>query len=123
MKARPIQRLSTRRVRVESWAERNGVVTRFIHEHGDKVSSLQRGDLTHGDIGGFFVFEPEFFDYLNDDPGLFLEFEPLRNLASDGQLSVYHHEDYWESMDTYRDYLHLNKVWKSGSPPWRIWEE
>ena len=72
--------------------------------------------------GGFFVFQREIFDYLNDDPLLFLEAEPLQRVAREGQLSVYLHEDYWESMDTYRDYLRLNAKWKGGNPPWRIWE-
>jgi glucose-1-phosphate cytidylyltransferase len=73
--------------------------------------------------GGFFVFQKEVFDYLSDDPGLFLEVEPLQRLARDGELAVYLHEGYWEPMDTYRDYLHLNEVWRSGDAPWRIWGE
>jgi len=71
--------------------------------------------------GGFFVFQREVFEYLNDDPQLFLEYDPLRRLARDGQLSVFLHDGYWHPMDTYRDYLHLNEVWKSGDPPWKIW--
>nr|HRC88070.1 sugar phosphate nucleotidyltransferase [Thermoanaerobaculia bacterium] len=71
--------------------------------------------------GGFFVFEPGVFDYLNDDPQLFLELDPLQKLARDGQLSVYLHEGYWHPMDTYRDYLHLNEVWRQGAPPWKSW--
>jgi glucose-1-phosphate cytidylyltransferase len=58
---------------------------------------------------------------MNDDPQLFLEYQPLQSLARDGELSVYHHDDYWHSMDTYRDYLALNNTWKEGNPPWRIW--
>ena len=70
--------------------------------------------------GGFFVFQREVFDYLDDDPGLLLEHQPLQALARDGQLAVYVHEGYWESMDTYRDYLHLNERWSQGAP-WKIW--
>jgi glucose-1-phosphate cytidylyltransferase len=72
--------------------------------------------------GGFFVFQREVFDYLNDDPQLFLEYEPLQRLARDNQLAVYHHDGYWEPMDTYRDYLHLNEEWRSGQAPWKIWK-
>jgi len=72
--------------------------------------------------GGFFVFQREVFDYLNDDPGLFLELAPLQNLARDGQLSVYLHEGAWYPMDTYRDYLLLNDIWKRGDAPWKIWD-
>ncbi len=71
--------------------------------------------------GGFFVFQREVFDYLDDDPGLFLELDPLQRLARDGELSVYQHEAFWHPMDTYRDYLYLNEVWKQPDPPWKIW--
>ena len=42
-------------------------------------------------------------------------------MARDNQLAVYPHEDYWHPMDTFRDYLHLNEVWKSGKVPWKTW--
>ena len=51
----------------------------------------------------------------------FLELEPLQKLARDGQLSVYVHEGFWHPMDTYRDWQHLNEVWKSGAAPWKVW--
>jgi glucose-1-phosphate cytidylyltransferase len=71
--------------------------------------------------GGFFVFQREVFDYLNDDPQLFLELDPLQRIARDGQLAVYQHQGFWHPMDTYRDYLHLNSLWRKGDPPWKIW--
>ena len=73
--------------------------------------------------GGFFVFQKEIFDYLNDDPDLLLEHAPLQSLARDNQLAVYVHEGYWEPMDTYRDYLHLNNLWREGEPPWKLWPD
>ena len=71
--------------------------------------------------GGFFVFDRRIFDYMDDDPQLFLERRPLQKLAREGQLSVYLHEGFWHSMDTYRDYLALNEMWKGGAPEWRVW--
>ena len=91
-------------------------------EKGKVVEFNEKPTLAEGVVsGGFFVFEREVFHYLNDDPQLFLELEPLQRLARDGQLSVYQHEGYWHPMDTYRDYLHLNDVWKKGDPPWKTW--
>ncbi len=91
-------------------------------ENGQAVEFNEKPTLAEGVVsGGFFVFEREIFDYLNDDPQLFLELEPLQRLARDGQLSVYLHRGYWHPMDTYRDYLHLNDVWKQGQPPWKSW--
>jgi glucose-1-phosphate cytidylyltransferase len=72
--------------------------------------------------GGFFVFQREIFDYIGDEPGLILESEPLRDLARDGQLAVYRHEDFWMGMDTYREFTQLNDLWASGEAPWKVWE-
>lgn len=72
--------------------------------------------------GGFFVFNKEFFKYLNGDDSCVLEKEPLENLAQDGELMVYKHTDFWHCMDTYRDFLHLNSMWASTDPPWKIWK-
>jgi len=72
--------------------------------------------------GGFFVFNRRIFDYLGDDPKVFLELEPLQKLARDGELSVFVHEGFWHPMDTYRDWLHLSELWKSGRAPWKTWE-
>lgn len=73
--------------------------------------------------GGFFVFERGMFDYVSDDEGLFLEREPLQKLARDGQLAVFPHEGFWIGMDTYRDFTYLNELWRSGEPPWKVWED
>jgi len=69
--------------------------------------------------GGFFVFEPEIFDYIKDDETV-LEKEPLENLAQDGQLSVYKHDGFWQSMDTLRDKKYLEELWKK-NPVWKVW--
>jgi len=90
-------------------------------EGGRAVEFNEKPTIAEGVVsGGFFVFQREVFDYLNDDPQLFLEQEPLRHLARDGQLSVYLHEGAWHPMDTYRDYLHLNELWRQGAP-WKVW--
>ncbi len=90
---------------------------------GPKVLEFdEKPTLAEGVVsGGFFVFQREVFDYLDDDPNLFLEQKPLQRLARDGQLSVWMHEGFWHPMDTYRDYLHLNDLWKRGETPWKIW--
>lgn len=67
--------------------------------------------------GGFFVFEPEIFDRIEDD-ATFLEHEPLVSLAADGQLSVFKHEGFWQPMDTLRDRRLLEELWASGEAPW-----
>jgi glucose-1-phosphate cytidylyltransferase len=92
-------------------------------ESGRALEFNEKPTVAEGVVsGGFFVFNREVFDYLDDDPALLLEIEPLRRLARDGQLSVYLHEGHWDPMDTYRDYMHLNELWKRGAP-WKVWSD
>jgi glucose-1-phosphate cytidylyltransferase len=70
--------------------------------------------------GGFFVLEPGVIDYIADDLTVW-EREPLENLARDRQLVAYKHHGFWQSMDTLRDKMVLEELWKSGNPPWKKW--
>lgn len=93
-------------------------------EDGLAVEFNEKPTFPEGFVsGGFFVLQRDFFTYLNDDPFLFFEYEPLQKLARDGQLAVYPHEGFWMGMDTYRDYMELNRLWESGDPPWRAWND
>ena len=71
--------------------------------------------------GGYFVFKKDFFRYLQDDDDCILEREPLEKLTSDGELKAFHHEGFWQCMDTNRDYKYLTELWESGRAPWKIW--
>jgi glucose-1-phosphate cytidylyltransferase len=90
---------------------------------GTKVVEFnEKPTLPEGFVsGGFFVFQREFFEYLNDDPGLFFEHAPLQSLARDGELAVFPHDGFWMGMDTFRDYTELNERWASGEAPWKVW--
>ena len=90
---------------------------------GERVRQFSEKPQTHEGLinGGFFVFERGALDYLTDDPGCVLEREPLERLATDGQLSVYRHDGFWQCMDTYRDYQLLNQLWASGGAEWKQW--
>ena len=67
--------------------------------------------------GGFFVFEPEVFDFISDDSTI-LEKAPLEQLAQQGELMAFQHPGYWQSMDTLRDKHALEQLWESGNVPW-----
>jgi glucose-1-phosphate cytidylyltransferase len=68
---------------------------------------------------GFFVFENKIFDYL--EGGQMLEEEPLRKLVQNSELNAFKHEGFWQPMDTYRDWIILNDLWKSSAAPWKVW--
>ena len=67
--------------------------------------------------GGFFVFEPELFDYISGDETV-LEKEPLEQIAHEGQLCAFKHEGFWQCMDTMRDKLLLETLAQQPKAPW-----
>lgn len=71
--------------------------------------------------GGFFVFNRRVFEYLESNS--ILEKEPMVNLARDRELAVYQHKGFWFCMDTYRDYLDINRMWDEGQAGWKIWRD
>jgi glucose-1-phosphate cytidylyltransferase len=71
--------------------------------------------------GGFFVFERDIFNYLEDDS--VLEQEPLRQLAGAGQIMAYKHTGFWNCMDTYKDAVALDTLWSSRQARWKLWND
>jgi glucose-1-phosphate cytidylyltransferase len=71
--------------------------------------------------GGYMVCEYRMFDYLPADTSVMLERQPMEQLARDGQLNAYHHEGFWQPMDTYQEMQHLDTLWKEGRAPWKVW--
>ena len=71
--------------------------------------------------GGFFVLEPEIFNYIEDDNTIW-ENEPLIRLSQEKNLMAFKHEGFWQSMDTLRDKFLLEDFWKSKKAPWKTWD-
>jgi glucose-1-phosphate cytidylyltransferase len=71
--------------------------------------------------GGFFVLSPEVFDYIEGDDTVW-EREPLERIAQEGRLSAYAHDGFWHPMDHLRDKVFLEELWRSGKPPWKVWD-
>ncbi|MFT7516786.1 MAG: glucose-1-phosphate cytidylyltransferase [Myxococcota bacterium] len=64
---------------------------------------------------GFFVMNKAVFEYLNDDAALILERQPLEKLATASELMAFKHAGFWQSMETYRDWLDLSDRFKANS--------
>jgi len=86
-------------------------VTEFHEKHSGVDSWIN---------GGFFVFEPGIFDYLQDDLTI-LEKTPLETLAKEKKLAAFKHNGFWYPMDTQRDKKYLENLWSSNNAPWKIW--
>ena len=94
---------------------------RFGHLHieGDKV--IHFGEKNQADAGwingGFFVLEPEVADLVYEDSEPF-ESGALPRLVEEDQLMAYHHQDFWQPMDTLREKQELAKYAQQLPPPW-----
>lgn len=92
----------------------NNNVTQFMEK--------PKGD-GHWINGGFFVLEPEVFNYLNGDmDNIMWEDSPLHNLTEANELVAYKYDGFWKCMDALRDKEELDKMWASDCPPWKIWK-
>lgn len=70
---------------------------------------------------GFFVCQPEVFDYIPDGEKIIFEREPLEGLAVANQLFTYKHEGFWKPMDTQRDKTMLEELIEKNKAPWIKW--
>lgn len=72
--------------------------------------------------GGFFVLEPSVINLIEDD---YMSWEgaPLMQLARHKELMAYHHEGFWQAMDTLREKHLLENLWNSDQAPWRVWDQ
>lgn len=95
----------------------------LVLEDGLAVGFTEKSQINEGWInGGFFVFEPDVFDYLDGD-GMNLEADVLPRLAEDRQLAAFQHEGFWQCMDTLREKRLLDSLWNNGNKPWKVWED
>ena len=89
---------------------------------GDTVKQFsEKPQVQEGWInGGYFIFEPEIFDYISDDSTI-LERDPMERLAAEDQLLAFRHEGFWQPMDTLREKRLLESLWQSNEAPWKVW--
>jgi glucose-1-phosphate cytidylyltransferase len=70
--------------------------------------------------GGFFILDPSVIDMIEGDDTIW-ETGPLEELAAAGQLAAFTHDGFWQPMDTLRERMLLDDLWRTGAAPWKIW--
>lgn len=94
---------------------------RFGHLHIEDHKVIHFGEKNQADAGwingGFFVLEPEVADLVlsNSEP---FESGALPRLVEEDQLMAYHHDDFWQPMDTLREKQELSRYAMETPPPW-----
>jgi glucose-1-phosphate cytidylyltransferase len=88
-------------------------------EQGSVSDFMEKPQVNGGWInGGFLCFEKSAIANVSSDPALVLESDVLPDLAKRQQLTAYHHDGFWQCMDTYREMLMLNGLFAQGKAPW-----
>ena len=90
---------------------KNGLVNKFSEKTNQTDMLIN---------GGFFVLNPSVLKKINNDQTVW-EREPLETLAKNGQLGVYKHNKFWQSMDTLREKKILEDLWQKKKAPWKLW--
>ena len=95
-----------------------------IRMEGDRVTEFtEKPQLGEGWINGaFFVLEPGVSEYLGGEDVMF-ESLPMENLARAGELMAFRHTGFWQCMDTMRERHLLERMWKEGRAPWKVWSD
>ncbi len=91
----------------------NGIVNSFMEKPKGDGSWIN---------GGFFVVEPEVFEYIDGDSTIW-EREPIEKITSEKNVCAYKYEKFWRCMDTLRDKNELESLWDSGKAPWKLWKD
>ena len=89
---------------------------------GNRVRSFAEKPAGDGSTinGGFFVLSPGAMNFVEGDDTVW-ERTALPALADAGHLGAFHHEGFWQPMDTLRERQILEDLWASGSAPWCRW--
>ncbi len=90
-------------------------------DKSNRVQNFKEKPQTNSDWinGGYFVINPEFFEYLSDESTCVLEKEPLEEVARIGELMAYTHSGFWHCVDSKRDKDYLEKLWNEESALWK----
>jgi len=71
--------------------------------------------------GGFFVCEPQVFNYITQGDSTVWEQQPMELIANSGQMNAFKHNGFWKPMDTLRDKQELEQDWMANKAQWKIW--
>ena len=87
-----------------------------LNDKCEVAKFMEKPKLDHFMNGGFYVMEKKVFDYIK--PGYDLEKEAFEGLAKDKQIAAFKHNGFWKSMNTLKDVIELNELYKEGNAPW-----
>ena len=89
-----------------------------LKDNNEVVNFKEKPKLDYFMNGGFYVMNKKIFDYMK--PGYDLEKGTFEDLVKDSQITAFKHSGFWKSMNTLKDVIEFNELWKT-SKPWVVW--
>lgn len=87
-----------------------------VNSENEVTNFKEKPKLSHWMNGGFYVMGREIFNYIK--PNYDLEKETFGELAKEKQIVAFMHNGFWKSMNTLKDVIELNEMYKEGNTPW-----
>jgi len=91
-----------------------------MNDNGEIIAFKEKPKLEHWINGGYFVFNKTIFNYMKE--GWDLEKEIFKVLAKDRQIFAFKHNGFWKSMNTLKDVMELNEMWKKNELKKILWK-
>ena len=82
---------------------------------------VQYPELPYWINAGFMVFERSALEWMRGGDEIALETGVLQEMIAAGEVAMYRHGGFWQSMDTLKDANDLERLWAKGAP-WKNWE-
>lgn len=90
-------------------------------EDGHVTEFQEKPDLPYWVNGGFMLFEPAFLDLVRQNyREELMETDLMPQLMAAGNLMLFRHTGYWQSMKTLKDALKLKEDWQEFQS-WQVW--
>lgn len=89
-------------------------------ERGLVSSYRQYPRLPYWINGGFMVLERAFLEWIGEGDDVALETGILQEIVAQGEVMMYRHHGFWQSMDTLKDTIELQELWRECAP-WKVW--
>lgn len=90
-----------------------------MNENNEIIKFKEKPKLNHWINGGFFVCNKKIFNYIKDNYDL--EKETFEELVKEKQICAFKHNGFWKCMNTFKDVMELNEIWKQNKAPWKVW--
>ncbi len=90
-----------------------------VDENNDITEFIEKPMLDHWINGGFFVINKKIFRHMKK--GWEIENEVFEELVKEKGIAAFKHRGFWKSMNTLKDTIDLNELWKNNDAKWKVW--